>query len=194
MSNSHSSTRLEYEIESFEDRTPFSFHTWLTPFAFVRRERWNADINTERRRLFAFIEHGPHLPYLPSISRTAVKQPVDTSDVVHCGILITQQRVAARPNWSVNFKMSPRPFVITINTLLSFFFSHLCSLSLVFLFPSRTGPILRGQSSVGLRNAIIMPIIIGELLPFGSSEKFVATRDWILFNYTYMLTSHASSL
>lgn len=85
--------------------------------------------------------------------------------------------------------MSPRPFVITINTRLSFFFSHLCC-PIVFLLASRTGPILRGQPLVRLRNAIIMrPIIVGvrgELLPFGSSEKFVATRDWIPFNYTYV--------
>lgn len=52
--------------------------------------------------------------------------------------------------------MSPCPFVITINTRLSFFFSHLCP-PLVFLFTGRTRPILRGQSSVRLRNIIIMP-------------------------------------
>jgi len=94
-----------------------------------------------------------------------------------------QQRVAAGPNWSVNFKMSPRPFVITINNQL--FLLPSVPLSF-FLFASRTESILRGQPPVRLCNAIIMWLIIGDWANFCllAENSLLFTRYGFFFNYT----------
>lgn len=86
--------------------------------------------------------------------------------------------------------MSPRPFVITINTRLSFFFSHLCCPP--SFFSSRAGSILRGQPPVLLRNAIIMrPIIIGERANFCHSA---AARNSSRHEIGSLLIKHAEAI
>lgn len=90
----------------------YYFHAYFVTHTCVRH-------NAEYLHLFG------HRP-LPYSHRSVELQPGDKSTpAVHWYFDYAIRETAAGPNWSVNFKMSPRPFVITINTRLSFFFSHL---------------------------------------------------------------------
>ena len=130
-----------------------------------------------------FIGHRPHLIYL-RLSRIRVDHP-------NCS-QVTGWHQRCRSLWYFDYVITGRCGTKLVSKFqdepTSFrnndkYPAVLFLLPPIFLVANRTESILRGQPPVCLRNAIIMRLIICANFCL-LARRFVATQDWILFNYT----------